>query len=194
MLNRRSVIGSGLVLAACGLFAFAGTPAASTQATSLKIDSVHSSMAFRIKHAEAAYFYGRFNDIQGQMSWDEANPASSSIEVTIKAESVDTGNKKRDDHLRSPDFFNASKFQTLTFKSTGFAKAGETTYDVKGDLTIHGQTKPITVKLEKTGEAGKKVGFETVFTIKRSDFGMTFGAPGIGDEVRIMMGIEADKQ
>lgn len=194
MLNRRCVIGSSLVLAACGLFAFAGTPAATSQAASLKIDSVHSSMAFRIKHAEVAYFYGTFTDIQGQISWDEANPASSSIEIAIKAESVSTGNKKRDDHLRSQDFFNASKFDKLTFKSTGVSKSGETTYDVKGDLTVHGQTKPITVKLEKTGESGKKVGFETVFTIKRSDFGMTFGAPGIGDEVRIMMGLEADKQ
>jgi polyisoprenoid-binding protein YceI len=194
MLNRRCVIGSSLVLAACGLFAFAGAPAATSQAESLKIDSVHSSMAFRVKHMNAAYFYGRFNDIKGQINWDEANPASSSIEVAIKAESVDTGNKKRDDHLRSQDFFNASKFETLTFKSTGVAKAGETTYDVKGDLTLHGQTKPITVKLEKTGEAGKKVGFETVFTIKRSDFGMNFMLENLGDEIRVMMGIEADKQ
>jgi polyisoprenoid-binding protein YceI len=121
------------------------------------------------------------------------------VEVSIKADSVDTHNTKRNDHLKSQDFFNVGKFPTLSFTSKSIAKAGETTFDVTGDMTIHGQTKPVTLKLEKTGESkssqmGERVGYETVFTVKRSDYGMTFMPDALGDEVRVMIALEAAKK
>jgi polyisoprenoid-binding protein YceI len=167
-------------------------------ADSYKVDPVHSSMAFRAKHMGVAYFYGRFNQLSGTFTIDEKNPAASSFEVQIKAESIDTNNPMRDQHLKSPDFFDAKQFPLITFKSRQVKAADEMTYEVTGDLTLHGVTRPITVKLERVGSGkgprgGYITGFDTTFTIKRSDFDMKFMLEGIGDEVRIMMGLEGTR-
>lgn len=171
-------------------------PAPSVAAKTYEIDSVHSSAIFRIKHFEASYFYGRFNDITGTVVHDEANPAGSSVEVTIKADSVMTGNGKRDEHLKSQDFFNAAEFPVLSFKSKGVKKgSGKGELEVTGDLTIHGVTKPLTTKVSHTGtgkgRGGEVAGFETVFTIKRSDFDMKFMVGPLGDEVQVTISLEA---
>jgi polyisoprenoid-binding protein YceI len=172
----------------------AAPPAA---AETLKIDSGHSSNVFRCLHNNAAYFYGRFNEMSGEVVWDEANPSASSLRVEIKTTSVDTNNEKRDGHLRSSDFFNADQFPVATFKSTSiFNGQKEATYEVAGDLTIAGVTKPITVMLEKTGAStsqnGRTIhGFETTFTINRHDYGVTFGPESLGSDVRITISIEA---
>jgi polyisoprenoid-binding protein YceI len=119
-----------------------------------------------------------------------------SFDITIKAESVDTGVDKLDQHLRSPDFFAAKDFPTLTFKSTGATKTGDATYDLKGDLTIRGVTKPITAKLEFAGMAdmgmGKRAGFEAIFTIQRGDFGVNYmlDKGGLGKDVRVVVCLE----
>ncbi len=178
------------------LVAPSSVPAPAPAATkTYKIDSVHSSAVFRIKHNNASHFYGRFNDISGTIVYDEANPAGSSVEVTIKADSVMTGNGKRDEHLKSPDFFNAGEFPVLTFKSKGVKKgSGKAEFEVAGDLTIHGVTKPLTVKVAHTGTGksrdGEVAGFETVFTIKRTDFGMTYMVGPLGDDVQITISLE----
>jgi len=145
-----------------------------------------------------APFYGTFDDMTGSLSFDAADPSKSTLEASIKVDSVHTHNDKRNGHLKSPDFFNAAKFPTMTFKSKSFAKSGENMFDVKGDLTIHGVTKEITVKLEKTGsgsvpQMGERIGFGTEFTLKRSDYGITFMPDGLGDEVKVAIGIEAGK-
>ena len=194
---RCAMLGSAVLV---GIVSLAGLPSQARvlpAANSYSIDPVHSSVAFRIKHFNIAPFYGQFDDISGSLSFDEADPTKSTLEVSIKVDSVNTHNDKRNGHLKSPDFFNAAKFPTMTFSSKSFAKASENAYDVAGDLTIHGVTKPITVKLEKTG-AGKmqgqdKIGFASDFTVKRSDFGITFMPDGLGDEVKIMLGLEAGK-
>jgi polyisoprenoid-binding protein YceI len=193
MFLRTALAGTALALAT---LAFAPAPHASTipAAAAYSIDPVHSSVLFRVKHMNTSYFYGRFNEVKGAINFDEAAPASSTLEVEIKTDSVDTHAAKRDTHLKSADFFNVGTFPTATFKSKTWTKAGNG-FDVAGDLTIHGVTKPVTVKLEKTGEGNVQgnsiVGFETTFNVKRSDFGMSFMPDGIGEDVRIIISLEA---
>lgn len=172
----------GAAAAAWTLWGAPATPAAhaSTLAASTwKIDPVHSTCVFRIRHAGgAANFYGMFRDISATFTLDEADPASLSIEAAIKLESVDTGAEQRDNHLRSPDFFNVRQFPEATFRSTSAEAAGEAgVWRVKGELSLHGVTKEIEAMVRKVGEGEfrgtKRLGLEAVFQIKRSDFGMT---------------------
>jgi polyisoprenoid-binding protein YceI len=172
------------------------TPAAapaSTGAESFKVDPVHSAVIFKIKRNDVSNFYGRFNGLTGSWNLDGAAPEKSSMEFSIKTESVDSGNPKRDDHLKTADFFNAKEFPTISFKSTKVTKKGDNKYEVAGDLTLHGVTKPITVALEHTGTAtgehGTQSGVEATFTIKRSDFGVGTPGRGLADEVSLIVGI-----
>jgi polyisoprenoid-binding protein YceI len=163
---------------------------------SWSVDPVHSSMVFRIKHMNTGYFYGTFNDITGTINFDEAKPEASSIEITVKTDSIETHNQKRNSDVKGKDMFNVAEFPTATFKSKSWKGSGDS-FDVTGDMTMHGVTKPLTIKLEKTGHAkgqrGEMIGFETTFTFKRSDFGMTFMPDGLSDEVKILSGLEAKK-
>jgi polyisoprenoid-binding protein YceI len=167
--------------------------------SNFKVDSAHSFIVFKISHLGVSSAWGRFNDPQGTVVWDDNDPSKGRIEVTVQTAKVDTGNSKRDQHLKSPDFFNAAQFPTLTFKSKSITKKGEGEFEVAGDLTVHGVTKPITVTVKKIGEGDKggqfgyRAGWETTFTVKRSDFGMNFMPGGIGDEVTINVGIEGVK-
>jgi len=167
-------------------------------ADTFKIDPVHSSVIFSIKHLGVTDFYAVFKEISGTVTFDKADPAKSSVELTVPVESVDSRNPKRDQHLKSPDFFNAKQFPTLSFKSKKVEASGET-YKVSGDFTLHGVTKPITIEFKK-GAEGKGMegevrgGGETRFTIKRSDYGMTFMPGALGDDVNIIVSIEGVKQ
>ena len=167
-------------------------------ADTFKIDPVHSFVLFNVQHLGVANTYGRFNDISGTVVFDRDNPSKSSVELSVPVESLDTHNAKREQSLKSPDFFDAKQFPTLTFKSTKVEGSGDT-LKVTGDLTIHGVTKPLTVDFKKGGE-GKGVfgemrgGGETHFTIRRSDFGMNFQQGAIGDEVNIILSLEGIKK
>jgi polyisoprenoid-binding protein YceI len=136
--------------------------------------------------------------VSGTFSFDPSNLATAKFDVTIAIESVDSGNGDLDKHLRSPDFFAAKDFPTMTFRSTGLEGASATGGMLKGDLTMKGVTKPVTAKLEFTGMSdmgrGMKSGFEATFTIKRSDFGITYGVDkgAIGDEVRVTVALEGN--
>jgi len=171
-------------------------------AATYKLDTVHSTVIFRIKHVGVSYSYGRFNDISGTVQFDPQAVTSTVFDLTIKAASIDTGNEKRDQHLRGPDFFNVVQFPTITFKSRGVEPLGEGRMKVTGDLTLHGVKRPLTAEVEITGHRdggpmlGTRVGFETKFTIKRSDFGMTYGIDngGAGDEVTLIVSLEAIRQ
>jgi polyisoprenoid-binding protein YceI len=167
-------------------------------ADTFKIDPVHSSVIFSVKHLGVTDFYGDFREISGTVAFDAADPAKSSVDLTVPVEKIDTRNEKRDQHLKSPDFFNAKQFPTLTFKSTKVEGAGDT-YSVTGDLTIHGVTKPVTVQFKKgaetKGQQGEtRSGGEAKFTIKRSDYGMTFMNGPLGDDVNIILSLEGTKQ
>jgi polyisoprenoid-binding protein YceI len=175
----------------------AGSLSAPPAADTYQVDPVHSSMVFRVKHANVTNFYGRFNNITGSFTLDN-DPAKCSFNVQIKTDSVDTGNQMRDQHLKNADFFNAVQFPTISFKSTQVKKSGDDTLDVTGDLDLHGVKKSVTAKVTTTGTGsmrGKQIaGADAVLTIKRSDFGMTFALDMLGDEVQIMMGLEGAKQ
>jgi polyisoprenoid-binding protein YceI len=165
------------------------------------IDKAHSTMGFQIRHLFSKV-PGKFNDFSGQIRFDEANPEQSSVEVTIKTASIDTGVKMRDDDLRSPNFFDAAKFPEITFKSTSVKKTGENTADVMGDLSIHGVTKPAVLKVELLGKgAGPKnstvSGWDATTALKRSEFGLSWnkvieGTQMVGDDVQIELHVEAD--
>ncbi|MBC7782698.1 MAG: YceI family protein [Burkholderiales bacterium] len=167
-------------------------------AQSYAVDPVHSSIGFKVKHLETSNFHGRFNKAQGEVKLESGAPVS--VHMSVDVESIDTANKNRDAHLIGPDFFAAKDFPDITFKSTSVKKLDDTTFEVAGDLTLHGVTKPLTVKLVKTGSGQnmqKKeiVGFETSFSIKRSDHGMTgYIDKGIGDEVTLNISVECVKQ
>lgn len=168
-------------------------------AETYKVDPVHSSVIYKIRHMGVTNHYGRFTGIDGTISLDEAAPESGSINMEIKADSLDTGNPKRDEHVKGPDFLNVKQFPTITFKSTSMKKTGDKTLDVTGDLTFHGVTKPVTAKLDLIGKGknprgGEIAGGEATFAIKRSDYGMNFMMQGLGDEVGLIIGIEAAKQ
>jgi len=165
-------------------------------AQTYQIDPVHSSLVFRVKHMDTAYVYGMFTSMKGTVVVDEANPARSSINIEVDANSVYTHNEQRDNHLRGPDFFNTRQFPTITFKSTQVRRINANTVQVRGDLTIRGVTRPITASVTLTGKGknpqGKDIiGFETRFTIRRSEFGIRYGLPGLGDEVQVTLSIEA---
>jgi polyisoprenoid-binding protein YceI len=167
-------------------------------ADTFKVDPVHSFVLFSVQHLGIANTYGRFDDISGIVVFDKDNPSKSSVELSVQVESLDTHNSIRDRSVKSPDFFDAKQFPTMTFKSTKVEGSGDT-FKVSGDLTIHGVTKPLTVDFRKGGE-GKGVfgemrgGGETHFTIRRSDFGMNFQQGAVGDEVNITLSLEGIKK
>jgi polyisoprenoid-binding protein YceI len=167
-------------------------------AESYAADAAHSSLVYRVKHMNTSFFWGRFNTIDGAFALDESNPAESRFEFSVKADSIDTGIPKRDLHLKSPDFFNVVQYPTIAFKSSSVTKAGDG-YDVAGELTLHGVTKPVKVKIVPTGKAkgpgGAPIaGIEATFTIKRSEFGMTNMVGPVGDDVWITVGIEGRRK
>lgn len=173
------------------------TAAASLSAETYTIDPVHSSVSFSLRHL-VSKFTSSFTKVTGTINYDAAKPEASSVEATVDIGSVATNNEKRDSHLKSPDFFDVAKFPSATFKSTSWKKTGDNTFDVAGDLTIHGVTKPVVLKTTLTGEGpgmggATLTGWEATTTIKRSDFGVggdTF-VKALGDDVTINVGIEA---
>lgn len=182
-------------LAALALAALGATARAAETYT---VDPVHSSVSFMISHAGISDIHGRFNEFSGTFVIDKDDPSKSSFALDIKVESVDTNNQKRDEHLRAPDYFNVKQFPSLTFQSTK-VKATDAGYEVTGDLTLHGVTKPVTLKLKgghKVVEFPKgkpRVGVTSSVTIKRSEFGMKTALEGLGDDVQIIVGLEAAK-
>jgi polyisoprenoid-binding protein YceI len=196
MQMRNRFLGAGVVAVLVGM-AMAGTrvPAAD----SYMVDPYHSGVTFKITHMGLASVPGRFNDYSGDFTIDAGDASKCSFNLTIKVSSIDTNNKKRDEHLRSPDFFNAKQFPTISFKSTA-VKVTKGGYQVTGNLTLRGETKPVTFTLlgGKKAEFPKGVqrtGYTTDLTIKRSDFGMTkFGEPMLGDEVAISISFEGTRK
>jgi len=166
------------------------------------IDKVHSTMGFQVRHL-FSQVPGKFDDFSGQVQFNEADPANSSVAEKIKAASIDTGNEQRDKDLRSPNFFNAAKYPEITFKSKSVKKTGDNTADITGDLTMHGVTKEVVLKAELLGKGagmqGKTVsGWEATTALKRSDFGISWnkaveGTQIVGDDVQIDLRVEADK-
>jgi polyisoprenoid-binding protein YceI len=187
----KSVFVAGLSLVALAL----ARPAA---AADYEIDGMHSGVNFKIAHAGISWVYGRFDSFSGGLSLDAKSPATASFTMSIKADSIDTNNKKRDEHLSSPDFFNVKQFPAMEFKSTAVRPVDDG-YQVTGDFTMHGVTKPITLVLKGGRSAEfppgtKRTGFVTQFTLKRSDFGINKFPEMLGDEVYIDVSFEATQK
>jgi polyisoprenoid-binding protein YceI len=204
-MNARAVVVSLALLAAVGAAATWPTAHAQTrpetkgETVEYDVDPVHSAIIFRIKHLGVSYFYGRINGPYGELRFNPDDAGQCSLDVKVKAKNVDTNNPNRDGHIKSADFFNASQFPEITFKSTAFTPSGNGTYRVTGDLTLHGVTKRMTIDLEHVGTRelprfGHRCGFGTTFTISRSDFGISYMPEGLGDEVVLMIGLEGKKK
>lgn len=177
----------------------AAPAAPATTTGSYVIDPTHTAVTFSIGHLGVSKTAGRFNDISGTIEWNEESPEKSVIDVSVKVASVDTNNAERDKHLNSADFFNSENFTALTFKSTSVKKVEGKTYEITGDLTVLGVTKPLTVKADFLGSAtdpwgGFRIGGSSSFDIKRSDFGMSNMINLIADDVAVNVDIEAIKQ
>lgn len=189
------------VQALCVTLAFPALAAA--QPAVFKADPVHSKVGFSIRHI-VSEVDGRFKDFDGAITYDAKHPEGSAVQFIVQAASIDTGNADRDKHLKSPDFFDAAKFPTLTFASTKVAAKGGNAFDVTGNLTIKGVTKTITIPAKFRGEAktpmGDRAGFESSFTINRLDYGVAWnralegGGAMLGDDVDIAIRIEAVRQ
>ena len=186
---------------ATAILAALGTATLATQARAAEtyvVDPVHSSVSFGISHAGISDIHGRFNDFSGMFVIDKDDPSKSSFALDIKVDTVDTNNVKRDEHLRAPDYFNAKQFPAISFKSTK-VKATDAGYEVAGDLTLHGVTKPVTLNLKgghKVVEFPKgkqRIGVTSAVTIKRSEFNMKTELGALGDDVHIIVGLEAAK-
>jgi polyisoprenoid-binding protein YceI len=169
-------------------------------AVTYTVDSTHSTALFRVHHLGAGQFWGRFNQIDGTFSYADGTASGMSFDLSIPIESIDTNNGQLDGHLKSPDFFNAKEFPAMTFKSTSARAVGDRRYEVKGDLTIHGTTRPITAAIEWTGTSdkgrGTRCGLEATFTVKRSEFGVMYGVSNgmLGDETKVIVGLEGIKR
>ena len=181
-----------------------GAVAAQAQSSTYKIDKVHSEADFTIRHMAISNVHGRFGNISGTVTFDDKDVEKSAVDATVDVTTVDTGVPQRDGHLKSGDFFDTAKFPTMTFKSKSVSKSGEG-FDVLGDLTLHGVSKPVTLHVvaskEQTGMDGKSIarGFEATTTLHRQDFGLVWngtlksGDSALGDDVKIDINIEAGK-
>jgi polyisoprenoid-binding protein YceI len=183
------------VMSLMALALFAGSAAAQDL---YQIDKAHTGVVFKVKHLNTAFVYGRFNDIGGTVNFNPATPEKGSIDITIMAESIDTNQAKRDQHLKSPDFFNAKQFPVITFKSTAIART-EGGYAVSGDMFINGVTRKITVPFTITGQhddgkGTKRIGGEAEFTIRRSEYNIKYMPDGLSEDVRVFVSIEAMKK
>lgn len=188
------------VLLALAALGFAST-AALASTTAFSIDNVHSGVEFKVRH----FFTkvpGRFTQVDGRILLDEQNVAGSSVEATIPASSVFTDNERRDNHLKTEDFFWVEQHPNITFKSTKIVPGEDGTFRIVGDLTMRGVTKEVTLNATKlgvmdAGQMGVRAGFEATTTVDRKDFGINWnraldqGGVMLGDEVEIALNISA---
>ena len=188
---------------ATNLSATMATPVA--ERTIWAIDPAHSLVGFAVKHMMVATVKGRFSGISGRLAIDEADLSQSQVEVTIDVATIDTGDQKRDDHLRSADFFDVTNYPIITFRSTRIEPAGQDRWQVFGDLTIRGVTRSVVLDARfhgrgKTPWGSEVVAFTAATKINRKDFGLTWnvaleaGGVLVGDEVKIEIEVEATKQ
>lgn len=165
-----------------------------------EFDTVHSQIIFFVDHLGFAKSEGEFLDFDGGFTFDPENVEASKVDVVIDTASISLDDQKWDDHMKNADFFDVEKYPEMTFKSTSIEKTGEDTGKLTGDLTMLGQTHPVTldVKMNKVGahpRSGKQhAGFSATGSLKRSTWGMNYGLPMVGDDVEIRLEVEASKK
>lgn len=167
-------------------------------AQSWTLDKSHSKLNFSVAHLLISDVDGSFKNINSKFTASKADFTDANIELTADVNTINTDDENRDKHLKSPDFFDAAKYNTLTFKSKSFQKVSENKYKLAGDLTMHGVTKPVVLDVVYKGSAvhpySKKTvaGFKITGSLKRSDFGIGTSTPSaiVGDEVAIVANTE----
>ncbi len=187
-----------LALAATALLPLAPLAA---QSSTWTIDPAHSGVEFRIKHLGVSTVHGSLSGVTGNVVWDDKDVGSSHVDAVIDATTVNTGEGKRDEHLKSPDFFDVAKYPTLKFHSTGVKRTGEGKLQLIGDLTMGGQTKPVTLDVDgpatpQKGMGGKTVsGFSATGVLSRAafNFGQKYTSPALGDDVKFTIDLEVSK-
>ena len=188
MFARRLLIAS-LLTASASVFAAPQT---------FNIDPTHTQVSFTYSHFGFSNPTSRLEDIKGTVVVDQTDWAKSTVNVTMPLSGLHTGVPKLDEHLKTPDFFDAAKFPDVTFKSTKVSKTGAETLDITGDLTVHGVTKPVTLHahVNKIGEnkmiGSQTAGFDADTTLKRSEFDMGKYVPMVSDEVHVHITLSAD--
>ena len=179
--------------------------AAARNQTTWDIDLAHSNLGFTVRHLVISKVRGRFARWAGTLTLDQAHPERSQVEARIEAASIDTHEPQRDAHLRSADFLDTDRYPEITFRSTRIEKAGENRYQVTGDLTIAGVTRPVRLEVEALGRTkdpwgGERAGFSARTTIDRRDFGLVWnqaletGGVVVGEKVEIDIEVEAVKR
>ena len=171
-----------------------------------EIDASHSSATFSLKYAMISTVRGHFNVISGHLHIDEQNPANSWVDAQADASSISTRDERRDGHLKSPDFFDVAQYPTINFKSSSVEHTSGDEYNITGDLTMHGVTKPVTLKAEYGGQGkdaygNQRVGISVKGKINREDWGLTWNAPLeqaggvlVGKDVNIEIDLSAIEQ
>jgi polyisoprenoid-binding protein YceI len=166
-------------------------------AETYEIDPIHSFVLFKVTRLGAEYVYGRFTGgLSGMVSFDSAAPDKSAVAVELKTDTLDTGFAKRDNDIKGEDFLNVKQFPVVTFKSKSVQKVTDQQYTVTGDLAFHGVTKPLTVQANIIGQGkGMKgellTGVEFHFILKRSEYGVNYGLPGVRDDVELTVAVGA---
>jgi polyisoprenoid-binding protein YceI len=167
-----------------------------------KLDNAHTQVTFSAKHMMVTTVRGQFHDMQGTIELDETDPTRSRGAFTVATASVDTNFGARDTHLRSADFFDVEKNPALTFTSRSITRKGTSAFDLTGDLTIHGVTRPVTFDVSFLGKAkdpwgNERIAFEADVTINRKDYGLNWNAALetggflVGDEVKVSLSVQA---
>ncbi len=182
-----------LLAAAASLGLAAHAQAEAAKSGAYKLEPQHTQVMFGVSHMGFTTYYGQFGNASGAMVLDAANPSASKLDVTVPVGDVWTPSAKLVDELKSSAWLDAAKFPTMTFHATSITPTGPTTADVAGTLTLHGVTKPLTLKA-KFNTAGVNMlnhaytaGFQVTGTVKRSDFGVSQYVPVIGDNVDLMI-------
>ncbi|WP_426754344.1 YceI family protein [Myxococcus sp. Y35] len=175
-------------------------------ASSWKVDESHSNAGFSVRHMMVSNVNGSINVKSGTVNLDDKDITKSTVEAVLDANSINTGNAKRDEHLRAPDFFDTAKFPEITFKSTKVQKAGQGKLKVTGNLTMHGVTKPVVLDVTGPSKESKdpwgntRTGVTATTKLNRKDFGLTYnqaletGGVAVGEEVTVNLDLSLVKQ
>lgn len=177
-----------------------------SRASTWEIDPAHSSAQFAVRHLMISTVRGKLGTVTGVVNFDESDPTKSSVEASIDAAGVDTGDAKRDEHLRTPDFLDTAKYPTVTFKSKKVEKVSDDHYKVTGDLTLHGVTKNVTLDVQGTPKpltdpfGNVKLGGSATTRFNRQDFGIAWskaldgGGVVVGNDVDVTIDVEVTKK
>lgn len=173
--------------------------------TTYQIDPAHSGVHFSVRHLMLSNVRGTFSGVKGSVIYDPADPSATQVDATVDAATISTGDPKRDGHLKSPDFFDVAQYPVITFKSKRTEKTGDAEFKVTGDLTIHGATREVTLRVEDVSPEGKdpwggtRIGATAKTKLDRQQFGITWNSPletggvVIGDEVKLELDLEFTK-